>query len=172
GPRQAIPATGHNWDEGNVTKEAEVYVEGEITYTCKNDPSHTKVEKIPALPDENGNVTPPDPDGHGDGQDGQNGNGDGQDGQNGNNGQDGTDGTIGTDGKNPDGTVGNADGSNGNGSGTDKNGNGGSGNGNGSSDTNKKNSNLWLILLIIFLLLFGLAAVIILAVRKLKSQRD
>ncbi|MBR7000794.1 MAG: collagen-like protein [Lachnospiraceae bacterium] len=187
GPRQAIPATGHDWDEGKVTKEAEVYVEGEITYTCKNDPSHTKVEKIPALPDENGNVTPPDPDGNGNGQDGQNGNGDGQngqngqdgngdgqDGQNGNNGQDGTDGTIGSDGKNPDGTVGNADGSNGNGSGTDKNGNGGngSGNGNGSSDTNKKSSNLWLILLIIFLLLFGLAAVIILAVRKLKSQRD
>ena len=178
GPRQAIPATGHNWDEGKVTKEAEVYVEGEITYTCKNDPSHTKVEKIPALPDENGNVTPPDPDGNGDGQDGQNGNGDGQngqngeDGQNGNNGQDGTDGTIGSDGKNSDGTVGNADGSNGNGSGTDKNGNGGNGSGNGSSDTNKKSSNLWLILLIIFLLLFGLAAVIILAVRKLKSQRD
>ena len=183
GPRQAIPATGHNWDEGKVTKEAEVYVEGEITYTCKNDPSHTKVEKIPALPDENGNVTPPDdPNGNGDGQDGLNGNGDGQngqdgqngngDGQDGNNGQDGTDGTIGTDGKNSDGTVGNADGSNGNGSGTDKNGNGGSGNGNGSSDTNKKSSNLWLILLIIFLLLFGLAAVIILAVRKLKSQHD
>lgn len=177
GPRQAIPATGHDWDEGKVTKEAEVYVEGEITYTCKNDPSHTKVEKIPALPDENGNVTPPDPDGNGDGQDGQNGNGDGQDGQNGNNGQDGTDGQNGqngTDGKNPDGTVGNADGSNGNGSGTDKNGNGGngSGNGNGSSGGGKKSSNLWLILLIIFLLLFGLAAVIILAVRKLKSQRD
>ncbi|MBO4767372.1 MAG: hypothetical protein J5532_08755 [Lachnospiraceae bacterium] len=186
GPRQAIPATGHDWDEGKVTKEAAVYVEGEITYTCKNDPSHTKVEKIPALPDEDGNVTPPDPDGNGDGQDGQNGNGDGQNGQDsqngnngedGNNGQDGTDGQNGqngTDGKNPDGTLGNADGSNGNGSGTDKNGNGGngSGNGNGSSGGSKKSSNLWLILLIIFLLLFGLVAVIILAVRKLKSQRD
>ncbi|MCR5532213.1 MAG: hypothetical protein K6F26_10235 [Lachnospiraceae bacterium] len=169
GPRQAIPATGHDWDEGKVTKEAAVYVEGEITYTCKNDPSHTKVEKIPALPDENGNVTPPDPDGNGNGQDGQNGN-NGEDGNNGQDGTDGQNGQNGSDGKNSDGTLGNADGSNGNGSGTDKNGNGG--NGNGSSGGSKKSSNLWLILLIIFLLLFGLAAVIILAVRKLKSQRD
>ena len=31
---QDIPATGHNWDKGVVTKEATVDAEGEMTYTC------------------------------------------------------------------------------------------------------------------------------------------
>ncbi len=44
-----IPALGHDWDDGVVTKEATAEEEGEITYTCKRDPSHTKTEPIPKL---------------------------------------------------------------------------------------------------------------------------
>jgi hypothetical protein len=44
-----IPALGHDWDEGTVTKEPTYTEEGEMTYTCKNDPSHTKTEVIPKL---------------------------------------------------------------------------------------------------------------------------
>ena len=40
-------ALGHDWDEGVVTKEAGYLEEGEIVYTCKRDPSHTKTETIP-----------------------------------------------------------------------------------------------------------------------------
>lgn len=43
-----IEATGHDWDEGVVTKEPTMTGEGERTYTCKNDPNHTKTEPIPA----------------------------------------------------------------------------------------------------------------------------
>jgi len=42
-----IPATGHDWDEGKVTKEATCTEEGVKTYTCKHDPSHTRTETIP-----------------------------------------------------------------------------------------------------------------------------
>ena len=44
--RRELEATGHDWDEGVVTKEPTEYEEGEMTYTCKNDPSHTKTEPI------------------------------------------------------------------------------------------------------------------------------
>lgn len=39
--------TGHAWDLGTVTKEPTETEEGVLTYTCKNDPSHTKTEAIP-----------------------------------------------------------------------------------------------------------------------------
>ena len=42
-----IAALGHDWDEGVVTREAGYLEEGEITYTCKRDASHTKTEAIP-----------------------------------------------------------------------------------------------------------------------------
>ena len=45
--RDDIEPLGHDWDEGVVTKEAGYLEEGEITYTCKRDPSHTKTENIP-----------------------------------------------------------------------------------------------------------------------------
>lgn len=38
---------GHSWDEGKVTKEPTETEEGERTYTCKNDASHTYTEAIP-----------------------------------------------------------------------------------------------------------------------------
>ncbi|MBR6008413.1 MAG: hypothetical protein IK056_04910, partial [Clostridia bacterium] len=38
---------GHDWDDGVVTKEPTATTEGEMTYTCKRDPSHTKKEAIP-----------------------------------------------------------------------------------------------------------------------------
>ncbi len=38
----------HDWDEGAVTKEPTATEDGIRTYTCKNDPSHTKTEPIPA----------------------------------------------------------------------------------------------------------------------------
>ena len=44
-----LPATGHDWDDGQVTKPATAEEEGEMTYTCKNDPSHTKTEVIPKV---------------------------------------------------------------------------------------------------------------------------
>ena len=39
--------TGHAWDLGEITKEPTETEEGVLTYTCKNDPSHTKTEAIP-----------------------------------------------------------------------------------------------------------------------------
>ncbi len=42
-----IKATGHKWDKGEVTKEATYDEAGIRTYTCLNDPSHTKEETIP-----------------------------------------------------------------------------------------------------------------------------
>ncbi len=45
---KTIKALGHDWDEGIVTKEATILQEGEILYTCKNDPSHTKKEILSA----------------------------------------------------------------------------------------------------------------------------
>lgn len=46
----AIPMTGHSLDEGVVTKQPDVGVEGEKTYTCQNEGcNHTETESIPAL---------------------------------------------------------------------------------------------------------------------------
>lgn len=46
---EAIPALGHDWDEGRVTREPTLTEEGETTHTCKHDPSHVKIEPIPKL---------------------------------------------------------------------------------------------------------------------------
>ena len=43
----SLKATGHKWDKGEVTKEATYDEAGIRTYTCLNDPSHTKEEIIP-----------------------------------------------------------------------------------------------------------------------------
>ena len=43
-----IDATGHSWDEGVVTKEATCEENGVMTYTCRNDHSHTREEVIEA----------------------------------------------------------------------------------------------------------------------------
>ena len=42
-----LKAIGHKWDSVEVTKEPNYYEEGIKTYTCLNDPSHTKEEIIP-----------------------------------------------------------------------------------------------------------------------------
>lgn len=42
-----LKATGHKWDNGEVTKEATYDETGIRTFTCENDPSHTKEEEIP-----------------------------------------------------------------------------------------------------------------------------
>lgn len=39
--------TGHDWDDGVITKEPTETQEGVKTYTCKNDPSHTWTESVP-----------------------------------------------------------------------------------------------------------------------------
>ena len=44
-----LKATGHKWDDGDITKEATYDEEGVKTYICLNDPSHTKEETIPRL---------------------------------------------------------------------------------------------------------------------------
>lgn len=44
-----IAPTGHNWDEGKVTTPATLESDGEMTYTCKNDSSHTRTEVITSL---------------------------------------------------------------------------------------------------------------------------
>ena len=44
-----VKAKGHDWDEGTVTKEPTTEEEGVKTFTCKNDPAHTKTEPIPKL---------------------------------------------------------------------------------------------------------------------------
>ena len=45
---QTIPATGHDWDEGTVTREPTCTRDGITTFTCKNDSLHTRTESIPA----------------------------------------------------------------------------------------------------------------------------
>ncbi len=42
-----LKATGHRWDEGTEIQEPTYEEEGIIRYTCLNDPSHTREEKIP-----------------------------------------------------------------------------------------------------------------------------
>ncbi len=57
--RDIVPAKGHEWDEGTVTKEPTVDEEGVKTYHCKNC-EETKTEAIPKLvptPD-SGNTSP------------------------------------------------------------------------------------------------------------------
>lgn len=41
-----IPAIGHTWDDGEITKPVTTTEDGEITYTCVNDSSHTRTETI------------------------------------------------------------------------------------------------------------------------------
>ena len=41
-----IPALGHSWDEGVETLAPDCESYGEVTYTCGNDPGHTKTEQI------------------------------------------------------------------------------------------------------------------------------
>ena len=44
-----IDPEAHDWDDGVVTKEATETEAGIRTYTCREDPSHTKTEAIPKL---------------------------------------------------------------------------------------------------------------------------
>ncbi len=44
-----LPATGHDYDNGTVTKEPSCTENGERTYTCRNDHTHFYTEPIPAL---------------------------------------------------------------------------------------------------------------------------
>lgn len=44
-----ISATGHDWDDGTVTKAAGCTAPGVRKYTCRNDHSHTYTESIEAL---------------------------------------------------------------------------------------------------------------------------
>ena len=46
---KTIDALNHDWDDGVVTTAPTPTAEGVMTYTCKNDSSHTKTEPIPAL---------------------------------------------------------------------------------------------------------------------------
>lgn len=43
---RAIKMLGHKWDKGTITKKPTLTEEGEILYTCQNDPTHTKTEKL------------------------------------------------------------------------------------------------------------------------------
>lgn len=57
-----IPATGHKWDSGTITKAATLTEDGEITYTCQNDPTHkrtVKIEKLGECTWDDGTVTKP-----------------------------------------------------------------------------------------------------------------
>ena len=44
--QEPIPALDHDWDEGAVTTEPHLFEPGVMTFTCKNDPSHTRTEEI------------------------------------------------------------------------------------------------------------------------------
>lgn len=46
---KVISKLGHKWDKGKVIKKATYTEQGEIKYTCLNDPTHTKIEYIPLL---------------------------------------------------------------------------------------------------------------------------
>ena len=57
-----VKATGHAWDEGSVTTPPSCTSTGVRTYTCRNEPSHTKTEDVAALGhawDEGFVTTPP-----------------------------------------------------------------------------------------------------------------
>ena len=45
--RDNIDPLGHDWDEGTIIQPTGFLEDGEILYTCKRDPSHTKTEKLP-----------------------------------------------------------------------------------------------------------------------------
>ena len=49
--RAEIPATGHQWDEGRITREPTTAAQGETTFTCAVCRA-TKTEMIPALREE------------------------------------------------------------------------------------------------------------------------
>ena len=65
----AVAAIGHSWDEGVVTTQPKCTEAGKKTFTCTNDPSHTRMEPVealghnlmhveakPATDEENGNI--------------------------------------------------------------------------------------------------------------------
>lgn len=56
-----IPAKGHDWDGGAVTTAATCTAQGVKTYTCNNDPTHTKIEAVEKISHNYaaGAVTPP-----------------------------------------------------------------------------------------------------------------
>ncbi len=43
-----VAPLGHDWDEGMITKKPTATEDGVMTFTCKNDPGHTRTEAIPA----------------------------------------------------------------------------------------------------------------------------
>jgi len=47
--QKVIPAFGHAWDEGVITKQPSYDENGEIVYTCQNDESHKNVVVLPSL---------------------------------------------------------------------------------------------------------------------------
>ena len=46
--QEEVPAKGHAWNEGEVTTAPGCETDGEMTYTCQNDVSHTKTEPVAA----------------------------------------------------------------------------------------------------------------------------
>lgn len=44
--QEVVAAIGHAWDEGKITTPATEKADGVKTYTCKNDPTHTKTEAV------------------------------------------------------------------------------------------------------------------------------
>ena len=48
-----LPATGHDWGAWTVTKAPTATASGELTKTCKNDPSHTETATLPKLDETN-----------------------------------------------------------------------------------------------------------------------
>ena len=48
--QEVLPAIDHDWDEGQVTTEPSGFTPGVRTFTCKNDPSHTRTEEIDPSP--------------------------------------------------------------------------------------------------------------------------
>ena len=52
-----IDPSAHKWDEGRISIEPSCTGEGERTFTCENDPSHVKLEPVPALGHEWGEWT-------------------------------------------------------------------------------------------------------------------
>ena len=46
-PQEVVPATGHDWDDGVITRQPTAEKEGEKTYTCQNNTDHKKYEPVP-----------------------------------------------------------------------------------------------------------------------------
>ena len=48
-PQEEMEPIGHRWDDGKLVKAPERFSDGEMLYTCLNNPAHTRTETVSAV---------------------------------------------------------------------------------------------------------------------------